>query len=112
MFGFRECGIWKLAIEQLEKTASCVQKIIWGEKYGIKSLLLQGYREACNQRESFTSHEFVQLLNHPQTLELVMRKREMLLYDSGRCGRCPRSRAQVSDEELGIHFQAQLKNAQ
>jgi len=111
MFDFRECGIRKLAIEQLEKTASCVQKIIWGEKYGIKSLLIQGYGEACNRKESLTALEILMLYLHPQAVELIMRKREELLYSSERCVRCPRTRAQVSDDELGLHFRTQLKNA-
>jgi len=112
MFDFRECGIRKLAIEQLEKTASCVQKIVLGGKYGIKSLLIQGFRGVCNRDDSLTAHELNLLIAQPQTLEMIIRKREALSYDSGRGGRGPKIRAQASDGELEVYFEFELKNSQ
>lgn len=94
MFKFTECGIRKLAIEQLEKTATCVQKIIWGGKYRIKSLLEQGYREACNRDETFTVQELIQLQRELQSIGLIMKIREAKLFVSG-----PKTRALVSEEE-------------
>lgn len=111
LFNFTECGIRKLAITQLETAASGVEKIMWGAKFGIKSFLLQGYGEVCNRNSSLTAQELLQLRDQPQVIELIMKKREALLYDSGRCARCPRSRAQVSEAELAAYFKEQLKVA-
>ncbi len=105
-FQFRECGIRKLAIEQLVETASCVEKIVWGTKCEIKSLLIHGYGEACNREDPLTAQEVEELTrSQPLAVELIARKREAILDALGRCEHCPRSRAQVLGDELGIHTQ-------
>ncbi len=106
MFQFRECGIWKLAVEQLQKSASFIQMISWGTKYEIKALLVQGYVQACNRNVPLTAKEVEEVAGvRPLAVELIMRKREALLDAFERCGNCPRTRAQVFGDELGMHFQ-------
>ena len=106
MFKFTECGIRNLAITQLEKTASCVEKIVWGGKYKIKSLLVQGFGEACNRDETFTAAELLYLQDNLQAVELILKKREekVLASASG-------MRDLLSDEELTDHFKELLKDA-
>ncbi|KLO15129.1 hypothetical protein SCHPADRAFT_938994 [Schizopora paradoxa] len=106
MFNFTECGIRNLAISQLTKTASCVEKIVWGQKFGIKTLQTQGYLEVCNRNETLKAQELVQLLDQPQTIELIMKKREAMHAAASRYVRVP-----ISEDEVNKFFKEQLRNA-
>jgi len=106
-FEFVECGIRRRAITQLEKTASCIQKIVWGEKYRVGSLLLQGYKEVCGRVNSLIAAELVQL--QPQTTELIMRMREER-FASARCGRCTGAAPRVFEDRLERVLSATYKD--
>ncbi|KLO15128.1 hypothetical protein SCHPADRAFT_938993 [Schizopora paradoxa] len=105
-YKFIECGIRKLAITGLDLSATCVEKIVWGGRYKIKSLLTKGLREACNREQTFTVRELTQLQGDFLAVELVLKKREEKLRASTSSGR-----KLVTDEEVSMHFAELLKGA-
>ncbi|KLO06881.1 hypothetical protein SCHPADRAFT_674520 [Schizopora paradoxa] len=85
-YEFRDCGLWDLALKQLEKTATSVEKIVQGKQLRVKSLLLQGLRELCGRTTCLTEQELAQL---PMGIvNMLMSRREGQIYSFERCRRC------------------------
>ena len=94
LWGFK--SIRELAIRSLATISPCVDKVVFGHKYGVEEFLWSGYVELCQRDESLTLEEarriglkyVIPIVHARQQLQLKRHSRSLAGIASGKCLSC------------------------